>query len=40
MNQCELQICIECKHPSRFKRWQGEVGGKFLIEKLEQQTTS
>lgn len=37
MSTQELQVCIECKHPSRIKQWQSKPGGKDLYDKLAHQ---
>ncbi len=34
MSEHEIQICVECKHPSRMKRMRGTEGGKLLLESV------
>lgn len=34
MNKYEVQVCIECKHPSLIKRWSGVAGGSALLDAI------
>ncbi|MGO1120474.1 DUF1636 family protein [Rhodovibrionaceae bacterium A322] len=34
MRTGEVQVCIECKHPNRVRRWRGQTGGQALHDRL------
>ena len=35
MTTCEIQICVECRHPSRLQRMRGAPGGTVLLATME-----
>lgn len=37
---CEVQICIECSHPTRLGRWRNIPGGKNLLARIDEKIST